>query len=50
MILHDPLWASLENPIASAQWFRDAYERVRTFDGPRPYRLAVYKKNDVDSR
>lgn len=50
MILHDPLWASLENPIASAQWFRDAYERVRTFDGPRPYRLAVYKKNNVDSR
>lgn len=47
LLLHDPLWASLEGPIASAPWFRDSYERIRTFDGPRPYRLVVYgKKQD----
>ncbi len=44
MLLHDPLWTSLEEPIASAPWFRESYERIRTFDGPRPYRLAVYGK------
>ncbi len=44
MLLHDPLWTSLEEPIASAPWFRESYERIRTFNGPRPYRLAVYGK------
>ncbi|MDE2997555.1 MAG: hypothetical protein OXU79_00580 [Gemmatimonadota bacterium] len=47
MLLHDPLWDSLEGPIASAPWFRKSYERVRTFDGPRPYRLAVYAKKQI---
>ena len=47
MLLHDPLWASLESPIASAPWFRESYECIRTFDGPRPYRLVVYRKKQV---
>ena len=50
VLLHDPLWVSLEGPIASAPWFRDSYERIRSFDGPRPYRLAVYGKKQIGSR
>ena len=50
MLLHDPLWASLESPIASAPWFRESYECIRTFDGPRPYRLVVYGKMQIGSR
>ncbi len=49
MLLHDPLWDSLEGPIASAPWFRESYKRIRSFDGPRPYKLAVYKRKQIGS-
>ncbi len=44
VLLHDPLWTSLEGPIASAAWFQEGYERVRTFDADEPYRLALYRR------
>ena len=44
VLLHEPLWSSLESPIASAAWFREGYELVRTFDAEEPYRMALYQK------
>ena len=44
VLLHDPVWASLEEPVARAEWFGEEYERVRGFDGAVPYRLALYQR------
>jgi hypothetical protein len=44
VLLHDPLWASLEEPIASAPWFGRDYERTLTFEAQEPYRLALYRR------
>ncbi len=44
VLLHDPVWPSLEGPIARAAWFGEEYERLRGFDGVAPYRLALYQR------
>ena len=49
VILHDPLWSSLEAPIASSVWFQEQYSRVKTFEGEDPYILALYKKKESNT-
>ena len=49
VILHEPLWNSLEEPIASADWFQNKYSKVKTFAGEEPYILALYKRTDSDT-
>ena len=44
VLLHDPLWTSLEAPIASAPWFSREYKRALTFDAQEPYRLVLYRR------
>ena len=44
ILLHDPLWPSLEGPTASADWFAEKYAPLRTFAGEGSYRLALFGK------
>ena len=49
VILHDPLWTTLEGPIGSAGWFQEDYTKIKTFDGEEPYILALYQKRNLDT-
>ncbi len=44
LLFHDPPWQSIETGVVASSWFEQRYERIRTFDGEPPFRLALYRK------
>lgn len=44
LLFHDPPWQSIETGVVEAPDFERQYERVRTFEGEPPFRLALYRR------
>ena len=44
VLLHDPPWPSIETGLVETDWFGRTYTRQETFEGPEPYRLALYNR------
>ena len=44
VLLHDPPWQSIETGLVAETWFLDRYERIKTYEAPEPYRLALYRR------
>jgi hypothetical protein len=44
LLFHDPPWQSIETGVVQTPGFGRQYERIRTFEGEPPFRLALYRR------